>query len=211
MLAFNFNTSENSEIVVWQIEDEEEVFFLQKLKLNQEEKEELNRINFPKRRMQWLASRYCIRYIINQDEFILLKKDIFGKPNLPELSVHISVSHSEHYAAAMLNTHKAVGIDVEKIQPKIERLAYKFSKPEIEQSLMKVGEEQLYLTLIWSAKESIYKMYGLGGLDFKEDMLVRSFHLKTEGSFEVWFTKTNSQLQLHYRFFKNHVLSWVEA
>ena len=62
------------ELAVWRIEENER-FFLSKLRLTKEDEHQLQRFQNPTRRLEWLASRYLLRYILNPDEPIHLSTD----------------------------------------------------------------------------------------------------------------------------------------
>lgn len=64
------------------------------------------------------------------------------------------------------------------------------------------------LTLLWSAKESIYKWYGDGGVDFSEHINLLKQHESTE-TIDCFFYKTQKELLVHYHFFEHLVLAWV--
>ena len=64
------------------------------------------------------------------------------------------------------------------------------------------------LTLLWSAKEAIYKWNGDGGVDFRKHILLDRQH-EGEGTINCLFTKTDEQLTVHYRYFEHLILAWV--
>jgi phosphopantetheinyl transferase (holo-ACP synthase) len=85
-----------------------------------------------------------------------------------------------------------VGVDIELITPRINRVAEKFLNEGemhffnedyvlfLEQWGMKGRMQQEFLTLIWSAKEALFKWYGLGELDFKRHMQLTG-NIRVEG------------------------------
>ena len=64
--------------------------------------------------LQWLASRYLIRKLVDKDRVIDLFKDEFGKPYIEGASFKLSISHCREYAAAIL-AYNDCGIDIETI------------------------------------------------------------------------------------------------
>lgn len=64
------------------------------------------------------------------------------------------------------------------------------------------------LTLLWSAKESVYKWYSDGGVDFRENILLKQKHEGNE-TIDCFFTKDQQPLIIHYRRFELLVLTWV--
>jgi len=99
-----------------------------------------------------------------------LFKDEAGKPHLRDSVFHISISHTTNYAAAIAHPNPC-GVDVQRIVPRIRRLAGKFVGPG-EQIQLTPEFELLQLHLIWSAKEAMYKAFGRRQLDFKEHLFV---------------------------------------
>ena len=69
-----------------------------------------------------------------------------------------------------------VGADIEKIAPRILKLKHKFlNQKEIQEFNI---EDPHDVTLIWCAKEAIFKWYAKGELDFSEDMIISKNPLK---------------------------------
>ena len=110
-----------------------------------------------------------------------------------------------------------VGVDVEIPVPKILRISDKFLSRE-EHQLFKVpfsdrqgdhvtSESQLP-TLLWSAKEAVFKWYGEGAVDFRQHILLEEIDRGSE-TIQCRFVKTDSALQIHYREFNGLVLAWV--
>lgn len=64
------------------------------------------------------------------------------------------------------------------------------------------------LTVLWSAKEAMYKWYGDGGVDFKKDMLLRRID-SDASAIDARFIKNNTDLEVQYRFFETLVLAWT--
>ena len=67
------------------------------------------------------------------------------------------------------------------------------------------------LTLCWSVKETIFKWYGKGGIDFKKNMIVQDISFKNEqGLVSARFEKGQSVLlAVNCKFFENLCLTWV--
>jgi 4'-phosphopantetheinyl transferase len=123
------------------------------------------------RQKQWLAYRILIRELLKPDEFPV-EYDTSGKPYLAGSDFHISVTHTDDLAAVIISRHTRVGIDIEKIKPRIEKVRDKFLNQE-EESLIGKERELEQLTLAWCAKEALYKLYGKRNLDFRENMHVK--------------------------------------
>jgi phosphopantetheinyl transferase len=109
-----------------------------------------------------------------------LKYDKHGKPHLKD-DKYISISHSFHFTAVIVSDRK-VGVDVEKQRDKIKYIAPKFTPIEEYESL---GTDDLIkkLTIVWGAKESIYKLFGKQGLLFLHDIYVHDFDFEASTTY----------------------------
>ncbi len=134
------------------------------------------------RKKQWLAYRILIKDLLRPDDFPVEYNE-HGKPFLAGSDYHISVTHTEDLAAVIISRHARVGIDIEKIKPRILKVKDKFLSPA---ELAMVGKERELeqLTLAWCAKESLYKLYGKRNLDFREEIKVE-IPMKAGISFEA--------------------------
>jgi 4'-phosphopantetheinyl transferase len=93
----------------------------------------------------------------------------------------VSVSHSGAWVAALLApAGTAVGIDVEMVRDKAQRIARKFLNTEelatVEQltttaSAFSHSPTELY-SLLWSAKETLYKLANQRGIIFRQNLLL---------------------------------------
>jgi 4'-phosphopantetheinyl transferase EntD len=64
------------------------------------------------------------------------------------------------------------------------------------------------LTLLWSAKEAVYKWFGDGEVEFIEHIRLKKLHEGNE-TINCFFAKTNQELNIHYRKFDHLLLTWV--
>ena len=157
------------EYAIWDIK-ESEAYFRSLLELAPTEQEEVDRIKGEGRRIEWLSSRYLLHLMSGRMQRGVLIKDEFGKPHLQHSSFQISLSHSNDRCAVIAAPY-TIGIDIQKIVSKIERIAHKFMRPEEIESL--VNETQLtQLHIYWGAKEALYKAYGKKELDFRKHIKV---------------------------------------
>ncbi len=99
-----------------------------------------------------------------------------GKPFLID-GKHISITHSYTFAAIIISTEE-VGIDIEKNREKIKIIQHKFVN--FERGFIHKNDNYIeQLTVIWGAKESLYKIYPYGGLTFKNDIDIASFKISS--------------------------------
>ncbi|MBZ9651523.1 4'-phosphopantetheinyl transferase family protein [Psychroflexus montanilacus] len=107
-----------------------------------------------------------------------LSYDEKGKPHLKD-GKHISITHSFEFTAVIVSDKK-VGIDIEKQRDKIKLIAPKFTPIE-EYKALGEGEDLIRkLTIVWGAKESLYKLYGKRGLLFLHDIFVEDFDISEQ-------------------------------
>ncbi|TRO67182.1 4'-phosphopantetheinyl transferase family protein [Christiangramia sabulilitoris] len=106
-----------------------------------------------------------------------------GKPHLKDDS-YISITHSFNFTAIIVS-NKDVGIDIEKQREKILKIANKFTPLSEYHTL--ANEEALIrkLTIVWGAKESVYKLIAQPGVGFLQHINVLDF------DFEDSKTKTH--------------------
>ncbi|SDX96103.1 4'-phosphopantetheinyl transferase family protein [Flavobacterium degerlachei] len=110
-----------------------------------------------------------------------LHYDEFGKPYLKN-GKYISITHSHHFSAIIVSD-QTVGIDIELQREKIIRIADKFVDEEF--SYLDKNNQEEYikkLTVIWGAKEAIFKIRNEKGISFKDHIKVKAFRLDDKES-----------------------------
>ncbi|CAH1001699.1 hypothetical protein LEM8419_02605 [Neolewinella maritima] len=138
--------------------------------LSTAEQHQLLLIKGAERRREFLAARLLLHRMSGRSTRAELVKDSDGKPHLPDSDFFVSISHTVGYSAAVAHP-RPCGIDVQRIVPRIRRLAPKFVG-ETEWSQLTETDELVQLHLIWAAKEAMYKAYGRRQLDFRRDLVV---------------------------------------
>lgn len=158
------------DLVIWQVR-EEESFFSKHAQWYEREKTWVDSVH-PKKRMEYLASRYILYNYLNPKDRLPIIKDEFGKLHFDYPDQYLSISHSGHYSAFVLG-RKELGLDVQVYHPKILKLLSKFlSIEELKfiHSLDEQEEKMKHGILLWSAKESIYKAHGKRGIQFNQQI-----------------------------------------
>lgn len=200
-LFYQHNINEHTKLAVWHITENED-FFLEKVPLQ-------IAVSHPHKRLQHLAARYLLELLQPGFPFHLIEIADSKKPLLSNEEFHFSVSHCGDFAAAIVSANKLVGIDVELITSRVERIKNKFLNQNEMQLLPECNIK--FLTLCWCAKEAIYKWYGKGKVDFKNNMFIDDLNYeKNQGYMKAHFEKEErSNLKVEFRFFKNLCLAWV--
>ena len=205
-LVYQQNINLTTKLGVWHI-TEHESFFLQKVQVQRN-------IHHPQKRLQHLAGRYLLPTLFqNFPHHLILVADT-KKPFLVNDPYHFSISHCQSYAAAIVSTDSRVGIDVEVFSEKPLMLINKFLN-EQEQQLFapftNVLSTAMLFTCAWSIKETLYKWYGAGSIDFKKHLIIHSFALNdNEGIANCTFLKNASiQVQVRFLLFNSNCISWL--
>lgn len=199
---FQHQINEHTRLGVWKIEETEDFF-----KGNVPQHRE---VTHPHKRLQHLAGRFLLQYLFPDFPYKLIQIADTRKPFLPDERYHFSISHCGDYAAAIVSSKNRVGVDVEEPVEKILTIQNKFlSDKEREQFLYEFKTPNFRLpTMLWSAKESVFKWYGNGGVDFRQH--IQLFNLQEEKrTIDCFFAKNESELVIHYRHFDGLVLAWV--
>lgn len=213
-IFFQQQINEFTRLGIWKIEETEE-FFRGNVPVHRD-------VTHPHKRLQHLAGRFLLQFLFPDFPYELIQIADTRKPYLPDEQYHFSISHCGDYAAAIVSRSSRVGVDVEEPKDKILGIAGKFlTKQEcsifnIQYSIFNestsVNERGISMaehpTLLWSAKEAVFKWYGLGSVDFRQHIQLRGQH-KGKETIDCYFSKTNDELVIHYRFFSDLVLAWV--
>ena len=180
-----------------------------KLVLSESDEAELQHISHIKKQKEHLASRHCVQEIIKVlgKEYKGIVKDDHDKPFLIDLNFHVSISHSFPYAVAILHKKLRVGIDIEKPVEKLGRIAHRFLN---EEEFHDSGGDLKKLCVYWSGKESIFKLNGRRGLNFKKDIRIYPFNLVKRDVIRSQFMINDSPVKvaLNYRELKGHIISY---
>jgi phosphopantetheinyl transferase len=200
---FQQQINDSTRLGIWKIEETEEFF-----KANVPQHRD---VTHPHKRLQHLAGRFLLQYLFPDFPYELIQIADTRKPFLPDEQYHFSISHCGDYAAAIVSKDKRVGIDIEIPTEKISKIMYKFlSAKEHEQfHLIQPDKDRIpFSTLLWSAKESVFKWYGNGGVDFRKEIQLKK-HYEGIETVDCFFSKDNTELSVHYRQFDHLVLAWV--
>ncbi len=118
-------------------------------------------------REQFLATRKVLSL---ENSNYKITYDINGKPSLNS-KYNISISHSHEIAAIAISNNSKIGLDVQLNENKIFNIQNKFlNKSE----KLIIGDDPTVdvLTMVWTSKESIYKVIGLKGISFSENIKI---------------------------------------
>ncbi len=122
-----------------------------------------------------LAVRCLLKAMTGEEQRVLYDAD--GSPAIPQqiesvrqsdgkevhtVWTHLSISHTEGWAAVLLAS-RPVGIDIERLGRRVERVTSRF----LQESELALLRDEVELHLAWSAKESLYKVLGRDYFDLQ--------------------------------------------
>jgi phosphopantetheinyl transferase len=207
-IFFQHQVNDNTRLGVWKIEETED-FFKGNVPRHRD-------VTHPHKRLQHLAGRFLLQFLFPDFPYHLIEIADTRKPFLPDEQYHFSISHCGDFAAAIVSKNSRVGIDIEIPLGKIVKIADKFLNKE-ELSIFNFQRSMLndsltthhsLLTLLWSAKEAVFKWYSDGGVDFRREIQLLQLKEGNE-TINCFFLKNKSELTIHFRHFDGLVLAWL--
>jgi 4'-phosphopantetheinyl transferase len=210
-IAFRMQVDEDTEFALWKMEEQADDLYNQ-LQLNDKEKAYIESLGNGKRNLHWLGTRVLLRTMLHTDDYIDCQVDEHGKPYLVNMPYHISLSHSFDYAAVMLSKNKPVGIDIELISEKVERIAHKFlSNEELAMIEPKDKIQQLYV--FWCAKEAVYKCNGRKVISFLDHIHIDEVNWTKSGKLKTSIRKGDMHLDfdVNYMPYGDYMIGYVKA
>ena len=166
-IKFNATT----QILVWKITESFEQLS-KEVQLNDKNTIRLNGMKSQMHQRGFLSVRKLLQQAGYND--FDLYYDEFGKPYLSD-GTHLSITHSHEFSAIIISNEIA-GIDIELQRDKIIKIADKFASTEFDFLNSDKTEDYIKkLTVIWGAKESIFKIRNEAGISFKDHIKVKQF------------------------------------
>lgn len=200
-LVYQQNINATTKIGVWHITEPED-FFLASVPVQRE-------IKHWHKRLQHLAGRLLLKELYPDFPVELIQIADTKKPFLENEPFHFSISHCGDYAAALVSKTHRVGVDVEFLNEKIGQIQHKFTSEDEAEKIQNSKIKIQNLTLCWSVKESVFKWWGRGQVDFKKDIVIRSVMGSQEQGVVFCFFRDEYELHVHYLFFNDNFLTWV--
>ena len=154
--------------------------------------------------LEKLAVRVLLKELSGNEEYICYEES--GKPYLKDRNYHISISHTKGYVAVILSERCSVGIDIEQITDKVRHVQSKYISNK---EYIDPEQELIHLLLHWSAKEAIYKVLNIEGIELKEEVIVEQFIPEPEGVFQAIEKRQCRVLNVYYLVNSDFVLTYV--
>ncbi len=165
-----------TKVLIWKIE--ESISKLQEgIFLSENSTTRLNSMKSQLHQRGFLSIRHLLKEVGYTDADLIY--DEFGKPHLKN-GKFISITHSFTFTAIIVSDKFHVGIDIEKQREKILKIAHKFTPFEEYKTIANVDALISKLTIVWGAKESLYKIYGKKKLLFLHHIYIEDFRFADE-------------------------------
>lgn len=151
-----------------------------------------------KRRREWLCVRLMLEEMMGKEVEIAYKDS--GKPYLKGSSKHISITHTIGYVGVRVADHP-VALDMEYKSDRVLRIISKFVS-ESEMGYLDRGDKVATALVIWSAKETLYKLHDIQEIEFDKHLKVSNFDpTKESGTFTGTIDKGGfrAEVKLRYR------------
>jgi phosphopantetheinyl transferase len=202
MIYFD-DQSENYHICIWHCtESLDELYAMLPDDMAVREEAERN-FQSPHRIREWVTARVLICSMMGRQ--VPISYDEQGAPHLPDYEgLDVSISHTGDFVAVAIAEHGVIGIDIEKISEKVERVQSRFLR----------GDEQAesleQLIVHWSAKETAFKMLRRTKVNFLQHLFIAPFQMEEKGQFMLKESRTDDEhlLPIHYQVFPSFVLTY---
>lgn len=194
----------NTDFFIYKI-DKNQDFFSKNIVLHPFDEEKLSKLKNPNQILCFWAIRKLLSDLFLYEHFAYYQEKI------PILNNHqsISLSHSFPFVAISVSSKKT-GIDIEKITPKIEFIAPKFTNIDTFYSHSSEKKQKIY-TQIWTIKEALFKAGQKKGVDFKNDLILENFNENHQENTATF--KQNNHNENYFIFsgeMDNYIFSVVE-
>ena len=166
----------NTKVLIWKIEESFNELNIDII-LSDKSKNRLDGMKSDLHQRGFLSVRHLLKEVGYSDADLIY--DEFGKPHLKD-GKHISITHSFTFSGLIISDTLHVGIDIEKQRDKILKIAHKFTPVEEYKTIANHDALISKLTIVWGAKESLYKIYGKKKIRFLENIYVEDFNFSDE-------------------------------
>ncbi len=170
------NVNKNTKVLIWKISESFEALSFG-IDLTESSQKRVDSMKSELHQKGFLSVRHLLKQVGYSDADLVY--DEFGKPHLKD-GKHISITHSFIFSAIIISDEQPVGIDIEKQRDKILKIARKFTPLEEYRTIANTEALISKLTIVWGAKESLYKIFGKKQLRFLENIYIEDFKFADE-------------------------------
>ncbi|MCL3778971.1 4'-phosphopantetheinyl transferase superfamily protein [Prolixibacteraceae bacterium JC049] len=179
---FTRNMNESSTLLAWELNESIEEL-LPLAELTEDEKHFFSSIKNEQRKREWLVTRVLLLTFLNRK--VEVDKTAEGKPFLKNEEWNISISHTSTMVLVLFSKMKSIGVDVEKINRKIDRVAPRFLSTK-ELANCDTDDKQRMLVCHWCAKEAVFKAIDDTDIDFSEQIHIQGVRLDNSEGVANW-------------------------
>tara|TARA_R110001583_G_scaffold194589_1_gene365860 strand:+ start:396 stop:1022 length:627 start_codon:yes stop_codon:yes gene_type:complete len=170
------NVNNSTKVLIWKIE-QPLVDLSQGIELTKNSKNRLDSMKSELHQRGFLSIRHLLKEVGLVDADLMY--DEFGKPHLKN-GKYISITHSFTFTGIIISDKVPVGIDIEMQRDKILKIAHKFTPFQEYKTIANADALISKLTIVWGAKESLYKIFGKKKLRFLEHIYIEDFKFEDE-------------------------------
>ncbi|MAU15215.1 MAG: 4-phosphopantetheinyl transferase [Muricauda sp.] len=187
--------SPTTKVYIWKV-TEPEVELSKDVELTQHCQDRMDGMKSEAHRRAFLSIRHLMAEAGYVDHDLYY--DDFGKPHLKD-GKYISITHSHNFTGIIISETDEVGIDIEMQRDKILRIAHKFTPIQEYKTLANSEAIIRKLTIVWGAKESLYKIYAQQGLSFLRHIHVMDFTFEdTRTVAEILYEGKKSHYEIEF-------------
>lgn len=172
----SLTVNNNTKVLIWKI-DESFNELNKNVLLTPKSRTRLESMKSDLHQKGFLSVRHLLKEVGYTDEDLMY--DEFGKPHLKD-GKYISITHSFTFSGLIISDKLHVGIDIEMQRDKILKIAHKFTPIEEYKTIANHDALVSKLTIVWGAKESLYKIYGKKKLLFLHNIYIEDFKFEDQ-------------------------------
>tara|TARA_R110002020_G_scaffold63170_2_gene168762 strand:+ start:139169 stop:139840 length:672 start_codon:yes stop_codon:yes gene_type:complete len=188
-------------VLLWKIEESEKVLAMD-VELTLHCDDRLKGMKSELHRRGFLSIRHLLAEAGYTDHDLFY--DSAGKPHLKD-GRKISITHSHEFTGIIIADFDEVGIDIELQRDKILAIASKFTPLEEYKTLANTEALIRKLTIVWGAKEALYKIYAHPGLSFLHHIDIKDFSFADKGTTgTILFHGEESFYTIHFMEFEGY-------
>lgn len=190
------------QLAIWHVEESEQRLrqMCYDIKINSNVLQQIETYRSSSRRIEIYAT-YLLLYSMRPQYNLLIEHNTEGKPSLEDCN--ISISHTKGYVAIMISKTNIVGVDIEYMSNRVEKVeAYFLRDNECATNLI----DKL---VQWCAKETAFKYFSMQTLqliDFKSEYKCDDTQ---EKSFTVINTVSNKRITVSALIRHDYVLTYT--
>jgi len=198
------NFTSNTDIYIWKITENFD-FLFKNVVLKPSSLDRVSGMKSESHKKGFLAVRMLLQHCGYTDHD--LRYDEVGKPSLLD-GKKISITHSFDFSVIAISEEE-IGIDIELRRDKVLRIANKFSNESFLNDL-EDSDKIRTLTVLWGAKESIFKIMNELGISFLDHIMVSPFKIQDQKAQAVLnFNNQKMDFDIFYKEIENYTLVYA--